>query len=106
MQSVKRIEIIADEQEMHKILNSLEKVGVPGYSVIHNVTGKTPRATAADDVPITGLGNVYVLCFCQAELADNVVEKIKPILNKFGGVCYISDAIEIPTIHCVASVSA
>ncbi|MFN6065697.1 MAG: P-II family nitrogen regulator, partial [Pseudanabaena sp.] len=26
-----------------------------------------------------------------------------PIINKFGGACYISDAMEIISIQCVAS---
>lgn len=103
MNAVKRIEIIADEQEMHKILNGLEKVGVPGYTVIHGVTGKTPRATMSDDLPITGLSNVYVICCCSEDLVQQVIEIIRPILNKFGGVCYISDAMEIRSVHCVAS---
>jgi nitrogen regulatory protein PII len=95
MDLLKRIEIIADEQEMHRILTGLEGVGVPGYTVIHNVTGKTPRATMADDLPISGLGNVYVLCFCSEPIAEKVTIVIVPILRKFGGVCYISDVVRV-----------
>ena len=64
MKAVKRIEIITDEQEMHKIIESFDKIDVPGYTVIHNVTVKTSRETVADDLPATGVGHVYVLCFC------------------------------------------
>jgi len=95
MSLVKRIEIIADEQEMHRILAGLEGIGVPGYTVIHNVTGKTPRATMADDLPISGLGNVYVLCFCSETIAEKVSTAILPILKRLGGVCYVSDAMSI-----------
>ncbi|MEY2976524.1 MAG: P-II family nitrogen regulator [Prochlorotrichaceae cyanobacterium] len=95
MNLVKRIEIIADEQEMHRILAGLEEIGVPGYTVIHNVTGKTPRATMADDLPISGLGNVYLICFCSEAMAAKITSTILPILNKLGGVCYLSDAVSI-----------
>ncbi|MEA5467830.1 P-II family nitrogen regulator [Spirulina sp. 06S082] len=102
MHLVKRLEFIADEQEMHKILAVLDEIGVPGYTVIHNVTGKTPRATVADDLPIAGLGNVYVICCCDESFIQPILEKVRPLLNKFGGVCYLSDAMEIRSINCVA----
>lgn len=102
MRPVKRIEIITDEQEMHKILEHFDKIGVSGYTVIHNVTGKSSRGNAADDLPITGLGNVYVLGFCSADLIDLIIKDIRPIINKFGGVFYVSDAMEVKSIHCEA----
>ena len=102
MNAVKRNEIIADEQEMDKILEGLDRIGVPGYTVVHNVTGKSFSATRTDDLPITGLSNVYVLCFCSQDLVESIVTEIHPIINKFGGVCYVSDAMEIKSMHSVA----
>ena len=102
MKTVKRIEMITDEQEMDKILEHLDKIGVPGYTFIHNVTGKSSRATVANDLPIAGLSNVYVLCFCSPDLVDLIVQEIQPIINKFGRVCYVSDVLEITPIHCEA----
>jgi hypothetical protein len=40
MQSVKRIEIFVNYVELAKILEALEKAGVPGHTVIRNVAGK------------------------------------------------------------------
>jgi len=40
MESVKRVEIIAHSVELGKILDGLDKAGVPGYSVIRDVAGK------------------------------------------------------------------
>jgi nitrogen regulatory protein PII len=102
MKMIKRIEIITDEQEMDKILEKLDLIGVPGYTVIHNITGKSPSSTAKDDLPIAGLSNVYLLCFCVPELVDLITKEIVPIMNKFGGVFYLSDALEINSIHCGA----
>jgi nitrogen regulatory protein PII len=105
MHPVKRVEIIATSLEMDKILASLDKVGVPGYTVIRNVTGKGPLGTVSDDVDLgtKKLSNVYVICCCPQEQVKPILEKIRPLLNKFGGVCYISDAIEIRSLKCVAS---
>jgi nitrogen regulatory protein PII len=99
MDVVKRIEIIAIEHEMPRILKALDQVGVPGYTVIRNVTGKTPGSTIDNDLTFVGLGNVYVICFCQEDLLPKVATAITPLLNKFGGVCYVSEAIALGITH-------
>ncbi|WP_138497240.1 P-II family nitrogen regulator [Nostoc sp. PA-18-2419] len=102
MHLVKRIEIIANSFELGKILDSLDKSGVHGHAVIRNVAGKGLRGTA-EDLDMTMLDNVYIIAFCMPEEIKRVVENIKPLLNKFGGTCYVSDAMEIRSMKCVAS---
>jgi len=80
----------------------LERAGVPGHAVIRNVAGKGLRGTA-EDLDMTMLDNVYVIAFCTPEQIKPVVENIRPLLNKFGGTCYISDVMEIRSVKCVAS---
>ena len=103
MHSVKRIEIIANSFELGKILDGLERGGVLGHAVIRNVAGKGLRRGSSEDLDMTMLDNVYVIAFCAPEQIKPVVEVIRPILNKFGGACYISDAMEIRSVRCVAS---
>jgi len=98
MQSVKRIEIISDSVESHKIITVLEKVGVLNYTVIRNVVGKGVRGTNSGDLDMSMLENDYVIAFFLDEKTKTLVEKLKPVTKKFGGVCYISDAIAINTI--------
>jgi nitrogen regulatory protein PII len=102
MHLVKKIEIIANAFELSKILASLDKSGVRGHAVIRNVAGKGLRGTT-EDLDMTMLDNVYIIAFCMPEYVKPVVENIKPLLNKFGGTCYISDVMEITSIKCVAS---
>ncbi|MBW4635215.1 MAG: P-II family nitrogen regulator [Iphinoe sp. HA4291-MV1] len=102
MHLVKKIEIIANAFELSKILQGLDKSGVHGHAVIRNVAGKGLRGTA-EDLDMTMLDNVYIIAFCMPEYVKPVVENIKPLLNKFGGTCYISDVMEISSIKCVAS---
>ncbi|AFZ31727.1 nitrogen regulatory protein P-II family [Gloeocapsa sp. PCC 7428] len=101
MHLVKRIEIIANSFELGKILEGLDKAGVHGHAVIRNVAGKGLRE--GEDLDMTMLDNVYIIAFCKPELLKPVVENIRPILNKFGGTCYITDAMEIRSVKCVAS---
>lgn len=101
MEVVKRIEIMASSIELNKILKGLEKSGVPGYTVIRNVAGRSLRGTVSDD--FLSLDNVYVIAFCSTEQIDAVIENLNPILNKFGGVCFVSDAMQMNVVRCVGS---
>jgi nitrogen regulatory protein PII len=105
MHPVQRIEIIANSKEMDKLLDCLDRVGVPGYTVIRNVIGKSERGLVSDDYDFasTKLSNVYIICCCPPEQVKPIVAEIRPLLNKFGGVCYISDATEVRSMRCVSS---
>ncbi len=103
MHPVKRIEIIANSVELGKILDGLKQADVSGHLVIRNVAGHGIRGNS-EDLEMTMLDNVYVIAFCPPETLKRAVEIIRPILNKFGGTCYISDAIEIRSVRCVASI--
>ena len=102
MHPVKRIEIIANSFELGKILDGLKQVGVPGHLVIRNVAGQGLQGHS-EDLEMTMLDNIYVLAFCAPDKIKPAVEIIRPILNKFGGTCYISDTMEIRSTQCVAS---
>lgn len=99
MHLVKKIEIIANSFELGKILEGLEKSGVHSHTVIRNVAGKGLR----EDLDMTLLDNVYIIAFCMPEHIKAVVENVRPLLNRFGGSCYISDVMEIRSVKCVAS---
>ncbi len=102
MHSVKRIEIIANSFELGKILDALKKGGSSGHVVIRNVAGQGFRGDS-EDLDMTMLDNVYIIAVCLPEKIKPVLETIRPILNKFGGTCYISDAMEIRSTRCIAS---
>ncbi|KGF72328.1 nitrogen regulatory protein P-II [Neosynechococcus sphagnicola sy1] len=101
MHLVKKIEIIANSFELEKIVDGLDKSGVHGHAVIRNVAGKGLRDS--EDLDMTMLDNVYIIAFCMPDQAKAVVENVRPLLNKFGGTCYISDVMEIRSVKCVAS---
>jgi nitrogen regulatory protein PII len=102
MHPVKRIEIIANSFELGKILDKLDKSGVNGHATIRNVAGKGLRE-GAEDLDMTMLDNVYIIAFCSPDRIDTVVENLRPLLNKFGGTCYVSDVMEINSAKYTAS---
>ena len=104
MHPVKRIEIISDSIELNKILAGLKTAGVVNYTVIRNVSGTGGRGNRdSSDLDMMSIENDYVIAFCLPEQVKTVAEVIRPILNKFGGTCYVSDAIEIKSMRCIAS---
>ncbi len=105
MHAVKRIEIIVSSREMHKVLEKLDEVKIPNYSVIRDVVGKSSWGEVSDDSDFaaTTLSNVYILCFCSEDQVRMMLEKVRPVLNRLGGACYISDAMEVRSVRCVAS---
>lgn len=99
MQPVKRIEITTDSIELSKIIEGLKQASVTRYTVICNVTGNGIHGTL--DLDIEGLEHDYVVAICLPEQLETVVATLRPILNRFGGVCLISDALEIRSIQCL-----
>jgi nitrogen regulatory protein PII len=104
MHPVKRIEIVADSVELGKLITALEESGASSYTIIHNVASKGIRGTAFDDSAVTMLDNVYLIAFCPPDKIKTVAEAIRPVLNKFGGSCWISDVMEIRSVKCIASI--
>ena len=102
MLPVKRIEIIANYVELGKILQGLEKTGIEGCTVIRDVAGTSTRDDGKHDLAMTMLDNVYIIAFCQPEKIAIASEVIRNVLNKYGGSCFISDAMELRTTKCVS----
>ncbi|KGG13156.1 MULTISPECIES: P-II family nitrogen regulator [Prochlorococcus] len=93
---MKRLDLIFSERELDAILKALEEAEVPGYTVMKHATGKGPQTVVSEDMEFTGLGaNAHVIVFCEIEIINNIKENIQSILNYYGGVAYISEAIEM-----------
>ncbi len=89
---VKRIEIIIDALGLPGVLKLLDAAGVSGYTVIRDATGKGERGNR-DGGELSGTFiNSYVLTACSSEQFLSVVESVRPILKRYGGVCLVSDA--------------
>ncbi len=92
MQEIKRIEIIIDTPEVPALLEVLRAHGVSGYSVFGSVTGAGDRGERRNDEPAGGSGNACILTASLPENAAALVEAVRPILKRRGGICLVSDA--------------
>ena len=95
MEATKRIEIITDAHEMREVRAVLDALGVGGYSIVRDVTGRGERGEQSGD-EVTGVfTNSLLLTTCDAEQLPQLVEAIRPILRRRGGVCLVTDALSV-----------
>lgn len=92
MEQVKRVEIIIDTPELPRLIEALEAEKVTGYTVIREVMGRGDRGLQQGDGLSGEFSNCYILIACKPELAARLIEVIRPILKRRGGVCLVSDA--------------
>lgn len=92
MQAVKRLEIVADAVELPELLQLIERCGADGYTVIKDVQGKGGRGLREGDTVTDAMRNVYILVACPEPVARAIVERVRPILKRYGGICLLSDA--------------
>jgi nitrogen regulatory protein PII len=89
---VKRVEIVVDSVELNKVIQLLEAAQVKGYTAIKDVIGRGQSGLRDNDDPTGAMSNVYVLVACGEDQLTQVVENLRPLLQRFGGICLVSDA--------------
>ena len=92
MRPVKRLEIVAATVDVPKVLKLLEELKVSGYTLIRDAEGMGDRGRRLADDMTDVFSNSYILVACSEELAVKVAKRVQPILERFGGVCLVSDA--------------
>lgn len=93
MEARKKIEVVIDSYHLDKVLEVFDKNGVEGYTIIRDVLGKGERGLMSADELTDALKNSYVFTACDENTAMNVVNQLRPILKRYGGVCLISDVL-------------
>jgi len=89
---VKRLEIIVDSPELDEIIKLIESANVTGYTIIRDVLGRGDRGPQFGFALSGAFSNCYILVACEPETATALVEMVRPILTRRGGVCLVSDA--------------
>lgn len=93
MQAIKKIEIVADSVELPTVLKVLEDLGVTGYTVIRDVLGRGERGIRHGEGLTDVFKNSYVMTACDADQVPAIVEGIRPLLKRYGGVCLVTDGM-------------
>ncbi|MDB9391925.1 P-II family nitrogen regulator [Microcystis aeruginosa] len=90
LQTVKKVDIIVSHAFLEETLNVLDVVGVSGYTVFGNTSGKGDRGLSCDDLDCDYSGN-YIMTVCNSdEQLGLLIDKIQPILKKAGGIFVVT----------------
>lgn len=92
MEAVKRVEIVADSVELPELIQLVEEAGASGYTLIRDVLGKGERGLRANDTVTDVFKNIYLLVACPPDVAHRIIERARPVLKQYGGICLVSDA--------------
>jgi hypothetical protein len=90
---MKRIDFFVSERETDRICKAIRQAGAPGYSVMKHVTGWGLAGEISEAMDFSGLGaNAHVVVFCEEDLLESLRTQVHPLLKRFGGVGFVSDA--------------
>ncbi len=89
---IKRIEIITDYAFLSRLVKVIDGTGVSGYTILKDVAGKGLRGNKDGHGIAGGFKNCYIMVCCDEKEAKKVVEAVKPLITKYGGICIVSDA--------------
>ncbi|SCY02798.1 PG0541 family transporter-associated protein [Nitrosospira sp. Nsp13] len=89
--TLKRLEIVIDEEKLEELINILNEVGVRGYTFIKQAGGLGSRGTRRPDDIFFEQTNAMFILACEEKQAERLVTTLRPRLKEFGGMCLISD---------------
>jgi nitrogen regulatory protein PII len=91
MIKMKKVEIIIEALEIENITSILESIGVSGYTIINDISGRGGRGNRLADELTDVFKNKYIFTICEESKVSEIIESVRPILKKVGGICLVSD---------------
>jgi hypothetical protein len=92
MTPVKRIEIVLPDVLLRDVLALLKQHGAGGWTVTRGLSGRGDRGMQSGDGGVGEVGNASVLVACPPDTATPLLEALRPLLARHGGMCLVSDA--------------
>lgn len=96
MIACKRIEIVIEKHLARGLARRLDELGVTGYTIIADVSGRGDRGRrSADEITDTFSNSLFIIACEDPALAERIVESVRPVLTQSGGICLVSEAVAI-----------
>jgi hypothetical protein len=90
---MKRVDFFVSEREIERLCKAIRQAGAPGYSVMRHVTGWGVAGEISEAMDFSGFGaNAHVVVFCDAGAMEALQGAVRPLLERFGGVGFVSEA--------------
>lgn len=92
MNPCKRIEIVIEEAQAPRLADALEELEC-GYTMLPRASGNGDRGRRrADDPTGTFTNCVFIVASEDDALTQTILDTVKPLLDRFGGICLLSEA--------------
>ncbi len=89
---MKKVEIIVKGEDLDFVIDLIEKAGVNGYTILHNLSGKGSHGFHEGHLIFNEEDVlVMVISVMPEEKVFAILEGITPFLNRHSGVVFISD---------------
>ena len=95
MELVKRIEIIVPEFLVPDIVERLGRRGLDAYTVSRGLSGRGERGVQDGEGTAGEFSNAAVLVASPPEVLAVLLEELRPLLARYGGLCLVSDALSL-----------
>jgi hypothetical protein len=96
MRPCKRIEIVIEEPMVPRLVELLDTLQTPGYTILPNAAGDGDRGIRrADELAGDSSNTVFIIATEDDALLERIVEGVRPLLSRSGGLCLISDAMSL-----------
>jgi nitrogen regulatory protein PII len=95
MESVKRIEIVMPEFLVDDVVGTLGRHAVGAYTVLRGVAGRGERGEQDGRSGEATFSNAMIVVACPPARATALLEDLRPLLKRYGGVCLVSDAMSL-----------
>ena len=96
MRPCKRIEIVIEEPMAPKLVELLDSLQTPGYTILPNAAGDGDRGIRrADELAGDSSNTVFIIAIEDEAILERIVEGVRPLLSRSGGICLISDAMSL-----------
>lgn len=89
--SMKRIEIVINEESLDELRTLLQETKVRGYTVIKKAGGLGSTGERNPEDYALQENNAVIVLACEEDKAEKVIMTLHPKLKDFGGMCLISD---------------
>jgi len=94
-ETYKKVEIIIESVKLETIIYQLEEIGVPGFTVVGNISGKGVNGVSDHNCKAKVFENTYIFTICSEEQAEEVTDYLHQVFKYFSGVCFVSDVMQM-----------
>jgi nitrogen regulatory protein P-II 1 len=89
--SMKRIEIVVDEESLEELIDLCQEAAIRGYTVIKKAGGLGSRGERNPEDYVFEAENAVMVIACEENQAERLIMLLRPKLKELGGMCLVSD---------------